>query len=87
MLGAALAVDWAKHAITVNTVGPGVVDTPMSAASLSNPERRAMLMGKTPLGHPAAPSEIASVVAFLASDGASYVTGAYVPVDGGWLAG
>ncbi len=73
--------------ITVNTVGPGVVDTPMSAASLSNPERRAMLMGTTPLGRPAAPSEIAAVVAFLASDEASYVTGAYIPVDGGWLAG
>ena len=49
MLGAALAVDWARHGITVNTVGPGVVDTPMSAASLADPERRAMLMGRTPL--------------------------------------
>jgi NAD(P)-dependent dehydrogenase (short-subunit alcohol dehydrogenase family) len=87
MLGAALAVDWAQHGITVNTVGPGVVDTPMSAASLADPARRAMLMGNTPLGRPAAPSEIAAVVAFLASDDASYMTGAYVPVDGGWLAG
>jgi NAD(P)-dependent dehydrogenase (short-subunit alcohol dehydrogenase family) len=87
MLGAALAVDWAEHGITVNTVGPGVVDTPMSAASLANPERRAMLMGRTPLGRPAAPREIAAIVAFLTSDEASYMTGAYLPVDGGWLAG
>ena len=87
MLGAVLAVDWAEHGITVNTVGPGVVDTPMSAASLADAERRAMLMGRTPLGRPAAPSEIASVVAFLTSDAASYVTGAFIPVDGGWLAG
>lgn len=86
-LGAALAVDWARHGVTVNTIGPGVVDTPMSAASLSDPARRAMLMGRTPLGRPAVAGEIAGVVAFLTSDAASYVTGAFLPVDGGWLAG
>jgi NAD(P)-dependent dehydrogenase (short-subunit alcohol dehydrogenase family) len=86
MLGAALAVDWAGHGITVNTVGPGVVDTPMSARSLGHAERREMLMSRTPLRRPADPGEIAAVVAFLASPAASYLTGAYVPVDGGWLA-
>jgi NAD(P)-dependent dehydrogenase (short-subunit alcohol dehydrogenase family) len=87
MLGAALAVDWAARGITVNTVGPGVVDTPMSAKSLADPAGRAMLMSRTPLGRPAAPEEIAAVVAFLTSPEASYITGAYIPVDGGWLAG
>ena len=86
LLGRALAVDWAPYGITVNVVGPGITDTPLSAASLGDPERRAWLLAKVPLGRPAAPSEIASVVAFLTSDGASYMTGAYVPVDGGWLA-
>jgi NAD(P)-dependent dehydrogenase (short-subunit alcohol dehydrogenase family) len=86
-LGAALAVDWAAHGITVNTVAPGVVDTAMSAASLADESRRAHLMGRTPLGRPATPADIASVVAFLASPEACYVTGAFVPVDGGWLAG
>ena len=54
MLGAALAVDWAADGIAVNTVGPGVVDTPMSAVSLADAGRRQMLMGRTPLGRPAA---------------------------------
>jgi len=87
MLGRTLALDWAPHGIRVNVVGPGVTDTPMSARSLADPVKRARLMGKTPIGRPAPPSEIAAVIAFLASDQASFMTGAFVPVDGGWLAG
>jgi NAD(P)-dependent dehydrogenase (short-subunit alcohol dehydrogenase family) len=86
MLGRALALDWAPFGVRVNIVGPGVVDTPMSARSLSIPERRAKMMEKTPLGRPAPPEEIASVIAFLTSDASSFMTGAYVPVDGGALA-
>ena len=87
MLGRALAVDWAEFGVNVNVVGPGVVDTPMSAASLSDQGAAAALVGRIPLGRPARAAEIASVIAFLTSDAAGYVTGAYVPVDGGWLAG
>ena len=86
MLGKALALDWAPHGIRVNIVGPGVVNTPMSAHSLSIPERRARMMDRTPLNRPASADEIASVVAFLMSDASSFMTGAYVPVDGGALA-
>ena len=85
LLGQALALDLARRGIRVNTVGPGVTDTPMSADSLANPERRAALMARTPLGRPADPGEIAEVVAFLTSDASSFMTGAFVPVDGGWL--
>jgi NAD(P)-dependent dehydrogenase (short-subunit alcohol dehydrogenase family) len=86
MLGRTLALDWAPFGIRVNIVGPGVVDTPMSALSLADPAKRAKMMEKTPLGRPAPPSEIASVIVFLTSDASSFMTGAYVPVDGGTLA-
>ena len=86
MLGKTLALDWAPHGIRVNIVGPGVVDTPMSARSLADPQKRARMMERTPLGRPAPPGEIASVIAFLTSDASSFMTGAYVPVDGGSLA-
>lgn len=86
MLGKALAVDWAEFDVTVNIVGPGVTDTPMSAGTLGDPDRRAAMMQRIPLRRPARPGEIADAVAFLASDQASYITGAYLPVDGGWLA-
>lgn len=87
MLGRALAVDLASHDIRVNVIGPGVVDTPMSAVSLADPDRRAGLMDRVPLGRPAGPQEVAAVAAFLTSEAASYLTGAFIPVDGGWLAG
>ena len=86
MLGKALALDWAPFGVRVNIIGPGVVDTPMSARSLADPSKRAKMMEKTPLGRPAPPAEIASVAAFLTSEASSFMTGAYVPVDGGTLA-
>jgi NAD(P)-dependent dehydrogenase (short-subunit alcohol dehydrogenase family) len=86
MLGRTLALDWAAYGVRVNIVGPGVVDTPMSAKSLADPVRRARMMERTPLGRPAPPEEIASVIAFLTSDASAFMTGAYVPVDGGSLA-
>lgn len=86
MLGRALAVDLAPLGIRVNVIGPGVTNTPMSGASLADPERRAALMSRIPLGRPAEPEEIAEVAVFLTSESASYLTGAFIPVDGGWLA-
>lgn len=86
MLGKALALDLAPLAIRVNVIGPGVTDTPMSAATLADPERSAAFLSRIPMQRPADPTEIGRAAAFLTSDAASYITGAFLPVDGGWLA-
>ena len=86
MLGKALALDLAPHGIRVNVVGPGVTDTPMSAATLADPDRAKEFLARIPLQRPADPAEIGRAAAFLTSDDAGYITGAFLPVDGGWLA-
>ena len=85
-LGKALAVDWSKFGVRVNVIGPGPVATPMSAESLKDPVRSAWMKERIPIGRPATPNEIANACAFLLSDEASFITGAFIPVDGGWLA-
>lgn len=81
-----LAVELAPLGITVNVIGPGAIDTPMvGAASLSKEVVEAMLAG-VPMKRMGRPEEVAAAVVFLASEEASYVTGAALYVDGGWLA-
>ena len=80
---AALAL--APHGIRVNAVGPGSIDTEMMAGVNANPEAMKMVMSRTPLKRIGTPREIGDVVAFLASDKASYVTGETIYVDGGRL--
>lgn len=86
MMGRAMAVDWAAQGINVNTVGPGLIDTPMSRESIEHPERGHQLLESIPMGRPAQPEEVVGMIRFLMSPAASYVNGAYLPVDGGWLA-
>ena len=72
----------------VNAICPGSVQTPMLERVFdARPERRAVYAAAEPMGRMASPREVADVVVFLCSDAASYVTGAAVPVDGGWAAG
>jgi 3alpha(or 20beta)-hydroxysteroid dehydrogenase len=78
---AAAALELARYGIRVNSVHPGVIETPM--LSTNTPEMTASMVKSTPLRRLGAPSEIAQVVVFLASDESSYMTGAHVPVDGG----
>ena len=81
-----LAVEWAEYGIRVNTVSPWYTDTPLVQSVLSQPDRLQRILDRTPLGRVAAAEEVASVVAFLAMDKASYVTGQNIAVDGGMLA-
>ena len=78
-----LAIESAKRGITVNYVAPGFVDTEMMAPFAAY---RAATESRVPTGRYAKPEEIAAVVAFLVSPEASYVNGAYIPVDGGLTA-
>ncbi|MEO3858437.1 SDR family NAD(P)-dependent oxidoreductase [Acrocarpospora sp. B8E8] len=80
----AAALEFAAAGIRVNAVHPGIVDTPMVAA---NPRQRDAVTAMTPAGRPAAAADIAQVVIFLLSDGAAYLTGADIPVDGGFSSG
>jgi meso-butanediol dehydrogenase / (S,S)-butanediol dehydrogenase / diacetyl reductase len=78
-----LALDGARFGIRVNALCPGLVATEMSAASIADPQTRDFWFDRIPLARAARPSEMAAVVAFLASDDASYMTGAIVTADGG----
>ena len=82
----AAAIDHAREGIRINAVCPGPVDTPLIAGVNQMPGLRERWDESVPLGRFATPEEIASVVAFLASDDASYVIGAAIPVDGGLTA-
>lgn len=86
LLTQALARDLAPDGIRVNAIAPGVIETPMTAITRESPERLAAFMSRTPLGRVGQPEELVGPVVFLASPMASYVNGAILPVDGGYLA-
>ena len=79
-----LAREWAKDGITSNAISPGIVDTPMVRGSTDD-ARMVQVLASIPLGRLADPAEIASLVCFLASDEAAYITGANVDIHGGEL--
>ena len=83
MLVKSLAVDYGRDRIRANAICPGWVDTPINEPYLSTPENRAFGNSVQPRGRIGDPAEIGKVAAFLASDDASFMTGAAVTVDGG----
>lgn len=84
------AVDFAKQKIRVNSVAPAVIDTPLSqgsARTAADPEAmRAWRLQRHPVGRIGVPEEVATAIAFLASDEASFITGSIMMIDGGWTA-
>lgn len=80
-LARSIARELGSRGITSNVVSPGYVDTDMTAKL--DEARTAALVAQVPLGRTATPDEVAAVIAFLAGDASSYVTGAVLPVDGG----
>jgi NAD(P)-dependent dehydrogenase (short-subunit alcohol dehydrogenase family) len=81
------ALDYAQQGIRVNAICPGVIRTPMvERFTHGDPDQEAALVAGEPMGRMGEPEEIASAVVWLASDGASFVTGQAIAVDGGWVA-
>lgn len=81
-----LALEWAKHKITVNAIGPTFVRTPLTEQTFSQPEIKADLESRIPVGRIAEVQDMLGALVFLASDAASMVTGHTLLVDGGWTA-
>ncbi len=78
------ALENAPYGITVNTILPGVIETDRNAAALSNQEFAEGLKAQIPMHRFGSADECAELIAFLASDAASYITGAEIPIAGGW---
>jgi gluconate 5-dehydrogenase len=83
----ALARELGGQGVTVNVISPGAVETAPMAEAYARPEFRARVTAKLPLGRPARPDDCLGPVLMLCSAAGGYVTGADIPVDGGWTAG
>jgi len=87
MLTKAFALEMAQHEIRVNAIGPGFVETPMTAPRAGTEDGNAAMTGMTPMGRLGEPDEIASTALFLASEDASYITGQIIFPAGGMFVG
>lgn len=83
----ALAIEWGRHGVRVNSVAPGVVDTPLLRRNVPADHIQHAMVDRVPLARFSVAEEQAQVCLFLLSDASSYVSGATIPVDGGLTAG
>jgi glucose 1-dehydrogenase len=80
-----LAIELAPFGITINSVAPGAIETPINKSLLNNPAELSSLLDNIPLKRLGQPADVAEIVAFLASDKSNYITGTTIFVDGGLL--
>jgi gluconate 5-dehydrogenase len=86
MMTKALAIDWARRGVRVNTLAPGWVDTDLTHELLTHDVHGKRMLDRTPMGRFATPHDMAGGVVFLASDASSFMTGQSLIIDGGWTA-
>lgn len=82
----ALALEWARHGVTVNAIAPGYFETAMSRPGLDDPATRERILKRIPMRRVGEPSELAPLVVYLSSDASAYMTGEVIAIDGGQLA-
>lgn len=83
----AIARDVARYGVTMNVVSPGAIETERLARRYADPEFRSAVTAKIPAARPGRPDDIVGPVLMLCSDAGAYITGANIPVDGGWTIG
>ncbi|MEM7344730.1 MAG: SDR family NAD(P)-dependent oxidoreductase [Chloroflexota bacterium] len=81
----ALSNEWAGRGVNVNAIAPGYMDTEMNEALITDPDRNQLIMNRIPSGRWGTPADMKGAAIFLASSASDYISGAIIPVDGGWL--
>ena len=82
----AMAIEWGRHQIRVNTICPTFIRTPLTQSTFDNPERKKWIEEKIKLGRVGEVQDVMGAVVFLASDASSMITGSALMIDGGWTA-
>ena len=82
----AMANEWTARGVTVNAIAPGYMATDNTAALRADTDREASIVARIPAGRWGTPADLQGAMVFLASEAAAYISGAVLPVDGGWLA-
>lgn len=79
------ALEYSSQGIQINCIGPAVIETPMVEDMTGDEESREQLLGAHPIGRFGTPREVAELIAFLGGDEAGFITGSFIPIDGGYL--